>query len=115
MVEKRFEAVCELGKAPYLVDYSAKYVKSNGVELTIKRTFEGDYDVESSDSDCIYFANLLNALHEENMEYYQIINCKNCKYHNWDWFDDGEEFEVCDKGNTERLIYHQFCKEWEKK
>ena len=66
MTEKRFEAVCELGKAPYLVDYSAKYVNSNGVELTIKRTFQGDYNVESSDSNCIYFANLLNHLHEEN-------------------------------------------------
>ena len=52
-------------------------------------------------------------LRKENMEYYHLINCGNCKYHNYDWFDDGDEFEVCEKGHTERLMYNQFCKEWE--
>ena len=51
-------------------------------------------------------------LKKENMEYYHLINCGNCKYHNYDWFDDGEEFEVCEKGHTERLMYNKFCKEW---
>ena len=61
----------------------------------------------------------LNALYDENkqlkkenMEYYHLVNCGNCKYHNYDWFDDGDEFEVCDKGHTERLMYNKFCKEW---
>lgn len=53
-------------------------------------------------------------LKDENMEYYKLINCSNCKYHNYDWYDDGDEFEVCDKGNTERLIYNQFCMDYEK-
>lgn len=51
-------------------------------------------------------------LKKENMEYYHLVNCGNCKYHNYDWFDDGDEFEVCEKGHTERLIYNKFCKEW---
>ena len=62
---------------------------------------------------------LLNELHEENkqlkkenMEYYHLVNCRNCKYHNYDWGTDGDEFEVCDKGHTERLMYNKFCKEW---
>ncbi len=66
------------------------------------------------------FIKNLNELHEENrelkkevMEYYRIVNCGNCRYHNYDWYDDGDEFEVCDKGNTERLMYNQFCDEWE--
>ena len=62
---------------------------------------------------------LLNELHKENErlkkennEYHKIVNCSNCHFHNYDWYDDGDEFEVCDKGNTERLMYHQFCKDW---
>lgn len=51
-------------------------------------------------------------LRKENMEYYHLVNCGNCKYHNYDWFDDGDEFEVCEKGHTERLMYNKFCKEW---
>lgn len=61
----------------------------------------------------------LNELHEEierlkkeNSEYHKIVNCGNCHFHNYDWYDDGDEFEVCDKGNDERLMYHQFCKDW---
>lgn len=54
-----------------------------------------------------------NELKHEIMEYYQIVNCGNCRYHNYDWYDDGDEFEVCDKGNDEQLIYKKFCKEWE--
>lgn len=53
-------------------------------------------------------------LRKENMEYYHLVNCGNCKYHDYDWFDDGDEFEVCEKGHTERLMYNKFCKEWRK-
>lgn len=60
---------------------------------------------------------LLNALHEENEQlkkelkvYRKIATCSNCNYHNYDWFDDGDEFEVCDKGNdTSNMI----CEDWE--
>ena len=51
-------------------------------------------------------------LKKENREYHHLVSCDNCKYHNYDWFDDGDEFEVCDKGHTERLVYNKFCKEW---
>ena len=63
--EKRFEAICELGKAPFLVDNSAKWVNSNGCELTVRRAFQGDYNVDGAFSDCYYFADLLNDLYDE--------------------------------------------------
>ena len=76
-------------------------------------------DNENENMTCGECAKLLNELHEEikrlkkeNSEYHKIVNCGNCHFHNYDWYDDGDEFEVCDKGNTERLMYHQFCKDW---
>ncbi len=64
---------------------------------------------------------LLNELYEENQklqkenrEYNKIFNCRNCKHLDYDWYEDGDEFEVCDKGNTERMVYNRFCKEWKR-
>lgn len=54
----------------------------------------------------------IKELKNENMEYYKLINCSKCKYHNYDWGEDGDEFEVCDKGNNERLMYNQFCSDY---
>ena len=43
--------------------------------------------------------------------YRRIATCSNCDYHDYDWYDDGDEFEVCRKGNdvTERI-----CADWRK-
>lgn len=49
-------------------------------------------------------------LKKELKIYREIARCSNCKYHNYDWFDDGDEFEVCDKGND---VYNNICEEWE--
>ena len=72
-------------------------------------------------SDAEEVCDLLNALHEENMElkkelriYRKVASCSNCKYHDYDWdIDDGyggEEYEVCDKGND---VTDGICEEWE--
>ena len=60
---------------------------------------------------------LLNELADENEQlkqelaiYRKLISCSNCKYHNYDWYDDGDEFEVCDKGND---VTDGICKDWE--
>ena len=29
----------------------------------------------------------------------EIKQCHTCYWHSFDWFDDGDEFEVCKKGN----------------
>ena len=34
-------------------------------------------------------------------DYHNAFDCSQCRYQNYDWFDDGDEFEVCDKGNNE--------------
>lgn len=61
---------------------------------------------------------LLNALHDENEQlkqelkiYRKIANCSNCHHHDYDWFDDGDEFEVCEKGND---ISDRICEDWRK-
>lgn len=62
------------------------------------------------------FLSGLNALHEKNQElkselkvYRKIASCSNCKYHNYDWYDDGDEFEICEKGND---VDDRICKDW---
>lgn len=49
-------------------------------------------------------------LKEELRVYRQVANCHNCEYHDYDWFDDGDEFEVCRKGND---VTEGICKDWE--
>ena len=51
-----------------------------------------------------------NELKEELRIYRQVANCHNCIYHDYDWFDDGDEFEVCRKGND---VSEGICKDWE--
>ena len=70
-------------------------------------------------SDTVDFYELwefLNKLNDENEQlkkelkvYRKVASCSNCHYHNYDWFDDGDEFEVCDKGND---VTDGICEEW---
>ena len=60
---------------------------------------------------------IVNKLKQENEQlkqelkiYRKVANCSNCRYHSYDWFDDGDEFEVCDKGND---VTDGICEEWE--
>lgn len=52
-------------------------------------------------------------LKQQLKEYTDVFDCGTCKYHNYDWFDDGDEFEVCDKGNGEQQMDNHSCKDWE--
>ena len=63
---------------------------------------------------------LLNKLNNENEQlkqelkiYRRIASCSNCKYQNYNWFEDGDEFEICEKGNNDQQIEYHICKEWE--
>lgn len=49
-------------------------------------------------------------LKKELAIYRKVASCGNCKYHNYDWYDDGDEFEVCDKGND---VTDGICEDWE--
>lgn len=52
-------------------------------------------------------------LKKELRGYHNAFDCSQCMYHNYDWYDDGDEFEVCDKGNTEAQMEYHSCKDWE--
>ena len=62
----------------------------------------------------------LNNLNDENKElkselkkYHDAFDCGSCQHRNYDWYDDGDEFEVCDKGNNEEQMDNHSCKDWE--
>lgn len=62
---------------------------------------------------------IMNELAEKNKEfkkelliYRKIASCSNCEYQNYDWFDDGDEFEICERGNNEQQIDFHICEEW---
>ena len=62
----------------------------------------------------------LNRIKNENEElkkelkvYRKLANCSNCKYQNYDWFEDGDEFEICEKGNNNQQMEYSICKECE--
>lgn len=38
----------------------------------------------------------------------EIKRCHTCYWYSYDWFDDGDEFEVCKKGNE----MGQICKDY---
>ena len=52
-------------------------------------------------------------LKKELKVYRKLANCSNCKYQNYDWFEDGDEFEICEKGNNNQQMEYHICKEWE--
>lgn len=62
----------------------------------------------------------IKELYDENeqlkaqlKDYHNAFDCSQCRYQNYDWFDDGDEFEVCDKGNNEEQMEYHSCKDWE--
>lgn len=44
--------------------------------------------------------------------YRKVANCHNCDYLAYDWFDDGDEFEICEKGNNEQQMDYHICEDW---
>lgn len=56
---------------------------------------------------------ILNEQEQQLKGYIDAFDCSTCKYQNYDWFDDGDEFEVCDKGNNEAQMDNHSCKDWE--
>ena len=62
---------------------------------------------------CVDLLNENEQLKQELKDYHNAFDCSQCKYQNYDWFDDGDEFEVCDKGNNEAQMDNHSCKDWE--
>lgn len=101
MTEQRFYIQCD--------EYNAWSVWEKNKDVIVFDLFQPD---------ALIICNELNELSDENEQlkqeltiYRKLVSCSNCKYHNYDWYDDGDEFEVCDKGND---VTEGICKEWEK-
>lgn len=113
MTEKRFEIV----ESKLIKD---GWVISDKLKQFSFPTLRGDKRA------LVSYCKALNELHSENEQFKQsqksilrelliyrrIASCSNCKYQNYDWFDDGDEFEICEKGNNEQQIAYHICKEW---
>jgi len=111
---------CDPFGIPYIEYENKKTVKKERDKPIERFTYNG----------CIIYDNInnermevwetvksLNQLNDENEQlkkelriYRKVASCSNCHYHNYDWFDDGDEFEVCDKGND---VTEGICEKWE--
>lgn len=78
------------------------------IELHIQNDFLKDENQHMRD-----LVNENKQLKKELKIYRKIANCSNCKYQGYDWFDDGDEFEICRNGNNEQQIDYHICKDWE--
>lgn len=115
MTEKRY-TYSELYNCQYSVDYTTfkeiygeeNVFHSRICEVNNKKQAQKVVDLLNEQD------NRIKELEKENMEYYKLINCRKCKYHNYDSYANGDDFEICEKGNNERLIYYYFCNEFEK-
>ena len=84
--------------------------RGDNIQLS-KKDFESIFTVlDELDEKNLQLIKENELLKEELKIYRRIANCSNCYYHNYDWFDDGDEFEVCDKGND---VSNRICENWE--
>ena len=59
---------------------------------------------------------LVNELNDKNKQlkqtlrtYRKVANCRNCDYHDYDCRVEGDDFEVCDRGND---MSDYICEDW---
>lgn len=85
-------------------------------EYLCEKIKENEWHWNTIDEDRDVWKYKCKTLEEENEElkqelkvYRKVASCGNCNYHNYDWFDDGDEFEVCDKGND---VTEGICEDW---
>jgi len=106
MIEKRYYEK-NYEESYYIFD--SKNLPESEFEERVE--YEG-YDVFADSltgSEIIDLLNENEQLTKELKVYRKLANCKNCEHHSYDWFDDGDEFEVCDKGND---VTEGICEDW---
>ena len=87
-------------------------VEHNGYTELNRWTFADRKDWKGICKELNILFDIIVELNKTLNLYRKKMSCSNCHYHNYDWFDDGEEFEVCDKGNN---LDNHFCKDWRKR
>ena len=111
MTEKRFKLIDGIKKGTHsgIWDNQKQHNMGIGDELWLG-------EVVGMLNEGVILAEETTNLKEENEQlkselkiYRKIANCGNCHYHNYDWFDDGDDFEVCNKKND---MEDGICEDW---
>ena len=82
-----------------------KYVHS----LLHDECLDAEYERDSLKKDVNSLGEEREQLKKELRIYRKLASCENCGHHDYDWFDDGDEFEVCKKGND---MADRICEDW---
>lgn len=85
-------------------------VRDDGVYILETENYRFHLDEKTHVEKMGRLINENEQLKQELAIYRKVASCSNCKYHNYDWYDDGDEFEVCDKRND---MSDRICKDWE--
>lgn len=101
MTDKRFVLInnTKPGTRSEIFDYQKKHNEGVGDELWLGEVVD-----------------MLNQLTEENYQlkqelkiYRKVANCRNCDFHDYDCGEDGDVFEICDKGKD---MENGICEDW---
>lgn len=95
----------------YYIDDDGYIIEHNGYTELAEYGFGIENDWRRVCSELNSQLNTIKELKQTLKNYREKISCHNCTYHNYDWFSDGDEFEICEKGNNDELCLG-FCKDW---
>ena len=91
-------------------EYKVLHTQYQDLRKFVENNFDEHLTQEKLNRQIIKLSDENKELKRELQTYRKVVGCFNCHYHNYDWYDDGDEFEVCDKGND---VTEGICKEWE--
>lgn len=115
MTEKRFTVLKKLENSDIEADVIDTYIErlvKDGKSVGWVTVGILDKGNPITYKDCVDLLNKNEQLKKELKIYRKIASCSNCKYQNYDWFDDGDEFEICERGNNGQQIEYHICEDW---
>jgi len=104
----------EISKAPVPTENLMKYVvktpkcPENKMEYAVKKDFPKPEYVNCRGMLNEFMPVMANTKEDNSKKPY--VDCVYCDYHDYDWRDDGDEFEVCHKGHE---LYPKECEDFE--
>lgn len=104
---------CKVDRATEVYNYLDdvyNIINSLRFAIQLKDDFDEDYDfTDEILKEIEEYEIKYQYLSEEDFAVDERKSCKNCDYHDYDWFDEGDEFEVCLKGNN---MDNNICEDW---
>lgn len=91
-------------------EYKVLHTQYHDLKKFVENNFDEYLTQKKLNRQIVKLSDENKELKRELQTYRKLVGCFNCRYHNYDWFDDGDEFEVCDKGND---VTDGICKDWE--